>query len=484
MHDLNLPAGQLRPPRVVVDPGSPRLLWKLRGTLHTRKNRFSAFAAAVLGASVLTLVAWIRLPGLTRETLWAEDGGIFLRQAMDSRLLAGLMDPYDGYLHVLPRLLAHISLRLGPLEGYAERITWLSCGCIGLVGAAVFFLSRSRVPSVGSRLFLAVIPALLPVAPLEVMGNTANLHWYMLWLMPWIILHESRGRSFNVLLLLVSFVAATTEIQTVLFVPLIWFAVRAKRQWGGSVGLLLGLALQFITYVSFPRSVSQDAVPWDLGSVIIGWLLQGGMSSVESSASSVGVGWTYFGGALLVVPVLMLLAPASAAAFKGRATLIAVLASLGVSAALWFAAQIFNNRAFMNYSSFTNQEWLKFDFLRYAAAPAMFALGALALASGRFHWSSETERPAPPPAAQRRGLTWQNSCGAVLATILFFGFFPPTSSRADGPSWGEQVSAGRSACASDPQLAEVAAFVAPRGWEYGRVAISCKRLRTNDNERR
>lgn len=479
-----MPAGQLRPPRLVDAPGTPRLPRAFRGTLAVSRNGFRAFAAAVLGAAALTLLAWIRLPGLTRETLWAEDGGIFLRQAMDSRFLSGLMDPYDGYLHLLPRLLAHLSLRMGPLEGYAERISWLSCACVGLVGVAVFFLSRSHIPSVWSRLLLAGIPALLPVAPLEVMGNTANLHWYMLWLTPWILIHQSRRRSSNILLVLVSFVAATTEIQTVLFVPLIWLAVRTRRQWGGSVGLLLGLALQFITYVSFPRSVSQDAVPWDLGSVIIGWLLQGGMSSVESSASSVGVAWTYFGGALLLVPVALLLAPAVAAAFNGRATLVAVLASVGVSAALWFAAQVFNNRAFMNYSSFTNQEWLKFDFLRYAVAPAMFALGALALASGRFHWRRETERPVAPVPSLRRGITWQNSCATILATILFLGFFPPTSSRADGPSWGEQVLAGRSACASDPQLAEVPAFVAPRGWEYGRVAISCNRLRTNDNERR
>lgn len=448
------------------------------------RSRLFSWAGAVLGAAALTLAAWIRLPGLTNGTLWAEDGGIFLRQAMDSRFLAGVMDPYDGYLHLLPRLLAHLALRTGPLEAYAERISWLSCACVGLVGVAVFFLSRPYVSRLSGRVLLAVIPALLPIGPLEVLGNTANLHWYMLWLVPWLLIHPARTVAFNAGLAALAFVAASTEIQTVLFVPLVVLAVRTRRQWGGSVGLLMGLAMQFITYASFPRSVSKDAVPWDLGMVLIGWLTQGGMSNIESSASSIGVGWTYFGGALLLVPVALLITPLVAGAVRGRATLLVVVAFVGVSAALWFAAQVFNNRPFMQYSSFTNEEWLKFDFLRYAAAPAMFALGGLAVATGGFRWSQEVQGIPGTLGSTRRVLRWETICSTVLVTILAFGFFPPTSARADGPSWQEQITVGRAACAADPQLVEVPAFVAPRGWGLERVAISCNRLRTNDNERR
>jgi hypothetical protein len=441
------------------------------------------WAAAVLGAAALTLAAWVRLPGLTKETLWAEDGGIFLRQAMDSRFLSGLMDPYDGYLHLLPRILAHLSLRMGPLEAYADRISWLSCACVGLVGIAVFLLSGPYVPRISSRVLLAAIPALLPIGPLEVLGNTANLHWYMLWLVPWLLIHPARTLSFNLLLAGMAFVAASTEIQTVLFVPLVVLAVRTRRQWGGSVGLLLGLAMQFITYASFPRSVSKDAVPWDLPMLLIGWLTQGGLSNVESSASSIGVAWTHFGGALLIIPVALVLTPLVTAAGKSRATLLAVLAFVGVSAALWFAAQVFNNRPFMAYSSFTDDEWLKFDFLRYAAAPAMFALGALVVAMGGFRWGQDVPSHSSVIASTPTVTRWETICATVVVTILAFGFFPPTSLRVGGPSWQAQVSAGRTACA-DPQLLEVPAFVAPRGWGLERVAISCNRLRTNDNERR
>lgn len=481
---MNLPTGQPRTSRTgetSESPGAPEGPFQV---FDGTGNKLVAWIGFAFGAATLTLTAWLRLPGRTRDTLWAEDGGVFLRQALESRFTSGILDPYDGYLHLLPRFLAHLSLRIGPLEGYAERITWLSCACVGLVGMAVFFLSRPYVPSIGARLLLAAIPALLPVGPLEVLGNTANLHWFMLWLTPWILIYPTRRHLPNIVLAGLSFAAATTEIQTVLFAPLIWVAVRTRRQWGGSVGLLLGLAMQFITFVSFPRSVSADAVPWDLGSVIIGWLLHGGVSSVESSASSAGVAWTYFGGALLLVPIALFLTPIVTAAFKGRGTLLGVAAFVGVSAALWFAAQVFNNRAFMNYSSFTNQEWLKFDFLRYAAAPAMFALGALALAVGGFRWGTDSWGSLGELSNNRRGLKLETVCATVIITILVFGFFPPTSSRADGPPWRAQVLVGSSACAADPLLAEVSASVAPRGWEFERVAISCNRLRINNNESR
>lgn len=481
---MNLPAGQLRTPQIDDSSEPPATPTRRRPVFGSDQNNFAAWTVAVLGAAALTLAVWLRLPGQTRDTLWAEDGGVFLRQALESPFLSGILDPYDGYLHLLPRVLAHLSLRAGTLEAYAERITWLSCAWVGLVGIAVFFLSRPYVPSTGSRLLLAVIPALLPVGPLEVLGNTANLHWYMLWLTPWILIYPTRRHLPNITLAGLAFVAATTEIQTVLFAPLIWVAVRTRRQWGASAGLLLGLAMQFITFVSFPRSVSKDAVPWDLGSVIIGWLLQAGVSNLESSASSAGVAWTYFGGALLLVPLALFITPIITAAVRGRDTLFAVVAFVGVSAALWFAAQVFNNRAFMNYSSFTSEDWLQFDFLRYAAAPAMFALGALAISAGSFRWRQDAGKPLDELSENRWSFRTKTICATVIATILVLGYFPPTSSRADGPSWRDQVSAGSSACAADPQLVEVPALVAPRGWEFGLVAISCNRLRINNNESR
>ena len=124
---MNLPSGQLRPPRIVDTPGPLRTPKGQLRVFGAGRNKLAAWTAAVLGAAGLTLAAWLRLPGLTRGTLWAEDGGVFLRQALGRPFLTGILDPYDGYLHLLPRGLAHLSLRTGPLEAYAERITNTAC---------------------------------------------------------------------------------------------------------------------------------------------------------------------------------------------------------------------------------------------------------------------------------------------------------------------------------------------------------------------
>ena len=53
------------------------------------------------------VVAWLRLPAIAHDTFWAEDGRTFVSQAA----LGGpgvLLQPYAGYLHTIPRLVAAV----------------------------------------------------------------------------------------------------------------------------------------------------------------------------------------------------------------------------------------------------------------------------------------------------------------------------------------------------------------------------------------
>jgi hypothetical protein len=47
-------------------------------------------AAAV---TALSFIAWFRLPDLTRTTVWAEDGGIFLRDVLSTGKLRSIPTP-------------------------------------------------------------------------------------------------------------------------------------------------------------------------------------------------------------------------------------------------------------------------------------------------------------------------------------------------------------------------------------------------------
>lgn len=437
----------------------------------------SSTLATAFGVALLTVLAWGRLPASTAQTLWAEDGGIFLRQAFNSNFFVGIFDPYEGYLHVVPRMLAHIALRLGPIEHYAVVISLLSCLVAALVGVAVFHLSRQLVGSVVTRVVLAVIPVLLPVVPFEVLGNTANLHWYMLWLVIWVVLYRPKRWVTSCGLAVIAFLAAATEIQTIVFLPVgIVAALRDRKRIPATIALAIGLAMQVSTALRFPRSVSPDVVPWDVPSVIIGWLLQGVYSTVQPSASSVGAAWTAVGGWVLVFPALFAVVTAIVGWRAGGLVRVTSLGLLAASGVFWAGAQILNNREFMNYAHMTSAEWANFGYLRYAVAPGMFFLGAVAISASST--SSRTDDRLDPRRSRfGRQAWWRPAALGAVALILSVNYFPSFTGRWNGPVWSSQVVAARVSCTSNPSEQSAVAVVAPAGWEYGRVLLPCTRLR-------
>ena len=76
------------------------------------------------------------------------------------------------------------------------------------------------------RATLASAVVLVPAAPIEVLGNAANLHSYCLWLVPWLLLARPASRRGSVGLGAVGLAIALSEIQTALFAP--FFAIGAR----------------------------------------------------------------------------------------------------------------------------------------------------------------------------------------------------------------------------------------------------------------
>ena len=70
-----------------------------------RARRLHVPSAAVPAAIALagTVLAFFRVPPVSAGTIWAEDGRVFLQEYLEQG--PGLLAPYDGYLHFLPRLI-------------------------------------------------------------------------------------------------------------------------------------------------------------------------------------------------------------------------------------------------------------------------------------------------------------------------------------------------------------------------------------------
>src|SRR5689334_1103410 len=78
--------------------------------LATRAPARPSWRHVVLGALlvlVVTAIQLLRMPGDTSvNTLWAEDGTVFLHEAKQLGRLGAVFHTYNGYVHLVPRLIA------------------------------------------------------------------------------------------------------------------------------------------------------------------------------------------------------------------------------------------------------------------------------------------------------------------------------------------------------------------------------------------
>jgi hypothetical protein len=281
-----------------------RISEERRGERSSRAHQRLGWTATLWASGIILAagVVFFRQPSKARDVLWAEDGGIFLQQALHS---GGpeLLTPYEGYVHVLPRAAAALTVAVVPPAGYALAMNALSCLAVGLIAAMVFHCVKQLDDRLHIRFAFASIPVLIGAGPLETTGNVANLHWYLLFLTPWLLMKRAGGPSDAVLLFIVASLTALTEVLSGLFVPLMVLKLRDRAYWPARIGLTLGLAYQLMTTITSPRT-QNTAEPLGFGSVVTGWFVNGGGTIVYGTGPQLGAVVVNFGWATLAVAVI------------------------------------------------------------------------------------------------------------------------------------------------------------------------------------
>jgi hypothetical protein len=122
--------------------------------------------------ALLAAVLYLRKPsGLLTPQLWAEDGSIFLTQN-DQVGLRALLEPYMGYLHTIPRLIAWVVAKL--LDPAWWPLAYNGAAFLISLGVAARMLSpRLALPGAP---WLALAFFLGPQTG-EVLTNITNLQW-------------------------------------------------------------------------------------------------------------------------------------------------------------------------------------------------------------------------------------------------------------------------------------------------------------------
>lgn len=160
---------------------------------------------------------------------WAEDGAVFFQQQQPAGGAAAWLQPYAGYLHVLPRLVAWLATFV-PLAVVPAVYAYLS---LAVNAVCVASLAQRLLPS---KLALAALAGVLLVPTSgEVFGTLTNSQWFLqFFLLAWCFLPGGpRHVALRTALALAVLVAALTGPFSLLLAALHALALVVALVWRG-----------------------------------------------------------------------------------------------------------------------------------------------------------------------------------------------------------------------------------------------------------
>jgi hypothetical protein len=211
--------------------------------------KLTARRAAILVAAFIALVI-VQLARLWSShplnSLWGEDGFIFLKDAMQKGFWTTVTTPYNGYLQVSSRIVAEPVSHL-PVDWFAPAMAVSGAVIVSAYVFVIWRASAAHIQTTYLRVTLAALVVLLPIVGVETLDNVVNTIWFLFFLSFWILLWRpatNTGASGAALLL---FLAAVSNGGTLILLPL-WllrvFAVRDRRDGILAAGFALGVTMQ------------------------------------------------------------------------------------------------------------------------------------------------------------------------------------------------------------------------------------------------
>lgn len=388
-----------------------------RGSDPRRELAGPAVVGLLAALLVVTRLGW---SGRPPATVWAEDGLVFLGDAV-SQGPEALISVYAGYVHLLPRLLTE-GLLILPLSWFGYAVTLTASLVCGAVSAFAYVTARRATGSTAAAIVAALAPALVPSLRVEALGNLANLQWLLLYAAMWALVVDVTSVRTRAVLLLVT--AATTPLVALLLPGALLARGRGAIADRALIGLAAGLLLQVVAMFAGPRSAPNPAwrdpgVPPNLVRRAFSEVL--GPAGFGALGIAIGLGVLSILALLAISAPARLRRPAAAAALSGVLVLAVTTSMTGVLAT------------------------------RYAAFAALALLGGTAalLMAEKFAFGREAL--------------------AALLAVSSLAAFPAAEMRLGGPSWRAELDDARRLCASG--VPDVPVGLAPDGW--GEVELPC-----------
>lgn len=419
--------------------------------------RGSALAGVIVVVALIVPLARHAGAGVL-DTIWAEDGRVFLQDALTLAPHRALPRLYAGYLHLGPRLAAELAT-LFPIEAASELLVLVADAVTALCALAVFVASRSHLRSPWIRTLLALAVPLAPPAGVEVLNSIANAQWLLLFAAFWLLLWRPATTAGVVAASLLLVITALSAGLGILLLPLAILRLLAGPRARDQLPVWLfcsALALQFVA-TQTPALSSAGGSP----SILVGAFAQRvGIVAVFGHRVG-GTLWARYGlwcvgaaAALLVAMVVV------GALLRGTRARWLVLLCAGY-ALLFFALSALVRGAGPGLL----WSWGTWHVAgaRYSYVPVLLVYSLVAAVLDA--------RPLARGAASK--LLPAARMGTLVVLVLaVVGDFRVWNDRASGPTWSETVHHAREACRGAGN-GEVTVAIAPESWS---VTIPCREL--------
>ena len=428
--DLATPPRRLRRHLIgALFPDPPRL----RSTL-------AGWEGALVVGALLVLAVVLQLARLgwssSLNSLWAEDGPIYMQEALAQGVWEAVGATYATYLVVVPRLIAEVA-SLAPLGDVPAAVSILSAAVVGLSGLVVWFAAAAHLRNRYLRGILAVLTVLTPVAGLESIDSAAYVPWYMLFASFWILLW--RPASWRGTLAGAAFILLTG-----LSTPGLWFfaplallrAVAARDRT--DFAILGAYAAGALAQVPVLATTDETAVTpvWtdDIWTVFLQRIVDGAPLGLRLGGNA----WVHLGWPLLIV-LLLAAGAAFAVGFRRSGAGARWIAALALPTALTMFVVSLYQRA-VGEPMLWAEGFYNGAGSRYAIVPALLVISAALVLI------DSCERRREPARDWRRWATPATAAVAILAVAVVTSFWARELEVRGAPPWDAALEAAALEC--------------------------------------
>lgn len=395
--------------------------------------RFRGWEGVVVLVSFLALATVLQLfrvgPSSALDSLWAEDGPVFLGEALTHDFFDAGTATQAGYLVAISRLIGELGA-IVPLHDAAAAMNLTAVLVVALSGLAVWFASAGHVRSPYLRALLVALTVLCPVSGMETIASPTNVAWQTTFAVFWLLLWRPAttwGACLSGLLILATGLSTPA---TLFFTPIAVMravAIRDRRDALIVGAFALAMAIQLPVVALDSEAASASLLTGNIVTTFLQRVVEGSVLGLELGGSA----WADWGWPFLIAITAVVTAYLVALLLRASSSRLVAAIAVATSVVMFLVSGYTRGLGDVMVWGTGVHHGLG---ARYAVVPTLLLIGA-ALVLVDSPRRSSRGRPVAAMAT-----------AAVLLVPLVTSFDATAGSGRGGPQWEESLDKATAEC--------------------------------------